>query len=141
LGGIADVPLFVDEEHNVTIATYYAGNAIFGDTLVPGYGGIDIVIARMNEVITGTNPIENKTPEDISIYPNPASKLVFIETSVDLSGCLLNVQDISGKNLTTIPLKNTSNSLDISGYKAGIYIINISNAAGNTIQSEKMILK
>lgn len=141
LGGIADIPLVVDQEHHVTAASYYSGNAIFGDTLVPGYGGIDIVIARMNEVITGINPIENKTHEDISIYPNPASNQVFIETSGDLSGCLLNVQDISGKNTASMTLKNISNTLDISGFESGIYIFNIANAAGKTIHSVKVIRK
>ena len=82
-----------------------------------------------------TQTAEHQTPR-ISVYPNPASDYVTVEGE-DLQSVVLT--DINGKTLSSIAAKGNSIRFDVSGLKAGVYII--SAKTRSTSSFVKSILK
>ena len=72
----------------------------------------------------------------LNIYPNPATDVVTIEAE-DLQSIMLT--DINGKTLSSMAAKGNSVRLDLSGLKAGVYII--SAKTRSTSSFVKSILK
>lgn len=67
---------------------------------------------------------------NVSIFPNPTSGAVrIIKTSEPSS---LKIYDMHGKHLSTIPLKNTEQVIDMSSYQDGTYIFSIHSKTKNT---------
>ena len=58
----------------------------------------------------------------IKIYPNPAKNHVTIE---NISGTKILVKDMTGKIITEIKADNNTETIDISAYPAGVYLLNI----------------
>ena len=81
-------------------------------------------------------PTAENNALDISIYPNPATDFVTVEGE-DLQSVML--IDINGKTLSSIAAKGNSVRLDVSGLKAGVYII--SAKTRSTSSFVKSILK
>ena len=82
-----------------------------------------------------TLTVENNTSE-VSIYPNPATDCVNIEVE-GLQQVIL--MDLTGKALSSIAAKGNSVRLDVSGLKAGVYLI--SARTRSTSSFVKSILK
>ena len=82
-----------------------------------------------------THVAENEISE-ISVYPNPATDYVTIEAE-DLQQVVL--MDMTGKTLSSMAAKGNSVHLDVSGLKAGAYII--SAKTRSTSSFVKSILK
>ncbi len=61
--------------------------------------------------------------EGISIYPNPASERLFIHGSGE--GSLARIFNISGQQIITRSLQGSTDEIDISDLKEGIYMIRI----------------
>ena len=79
---------------------------------------------------------EENNALSISIYPNPTTDFVIIEAE-DLQSVMLT--DINGKTLSSMAAKGNSVRLDLSGLKAGVYII--SAKTRSTSSFVKSILK
>ena len=79
---------------------------------------------------------EENNALSISIYPNPTTDFVTIEAE-DLQSVMLT--DINGKTLSSMAAKGNSVRLDLSGLKAGVYII--SAKTRSTSSFVKSILK
>jgi hypothetical protein len=76
----------------------------------------------------------NKMVSNIKIYPNPTSNLINIE---NIAGNLsYNLFDLSGRLIDAGVFNNNSSQIDMSAYKPGIYILNISG-----LKSFKIIKK
>lgn len=67
---------------------------------------------------------ENK---EISIYPNPFSDVVTINTG-NYTGVNVNVYDLQGKNLIENNINKSNLQLDFSAFAPGIYFIKIYNS-------------
>ncbi|MFV0593233.1 MAG: CotH kinase family protein [Draconibacterium sp.] len=79
---------------------------------------------------------ESKT---IQVYPNPATNKINIISSKGL----INIQlfDISGHTIFAQPTaENKSVQINISSYKAGMYILKLTDSDGN-IKNEKLIIR
>jgi hypothetical protein len=74
--------------------------------------------------------------QDISIFPNPASDFVTIEAE-GLQSVLLT--DMNGKALSSHAAKGNSIRIDVSGLKAGVYLIAVKTRS--TSSFVKSILK
>ena len=74
---------------------------------------------------------------DFRIYPNPASDFITIESN-NLNVDAIAIYDVLGKQVL-VQKELTSNQLDVSGLKNGIYFLNI-NANGNGI-TKKIIIE
>ena len=82
-----------------------------------------------------TQVAENETPS-INVYPNPATDFVTVEGE-DIQSVILT--DMNGKALGSMAAKGNPVRLDVSGLKAGVYII--SAKTRSTSSFVKSILK
>jgi hypothetical protein len=80
-----------------------------------------------------TASLDNQNQLDISMYPNPASDILFIDGNY--SQLKVIVYDILGKQVMNKPIKNTMN---ISQLEKGIYILQLSDG---TKQNTQRIIK
>ncbi|WP_044211693.1 T9SS type A sorting domain-containing protein [Flammeovirga sp. OC4] len=96
----------------------------------------------MDEVIVTVNPISDPTSVDpslvntVSAYPNPTSNNINIEVTQNATAY---VMDTNGKMLQTVSLLKGKNTIDLSSYNFGIYMINIQSE--NTVEVVKVIKK
>ncbi len=129
------------------------GRKLFGTTLQNiGYeiiqsvnggfliGGTDFMngqcILIYNNVTDNDGIDEIKNRNTIAVYPNPA----FNQFNVHLllTGGMLEVLDISGRNIMSVPVSETDFNIDASMLKSGIYILRL-NTGQNIIYSKLII--
>lgn len=75
---------------------------------------------------------------DISIYPNPASGFVNIQTAVNYVGTTLTVKDVTGRIIDTHLINDALMVLNVSQWASGLYFISIEN--GSTVVTKKLIV-
>lgn len=76
------------------------------------------------------NSINEKEAFDFSVYPNPSSQVVRLESQRQLNNVRL--LDILGKEVFRKDITGTANILDISGMPTGVYMIQVSDTEGRT---------
>jgi len=76
---------------------------------------------------------------DISIYPNPASDVLVID-SAPSENSRMKIVDINGKEVLTPKLEGASTQIDVSKLDKGVYFVIIENN-NEIIKQEKLILK
>jgi|GEM_PF-4132354 len=72
---------------------------------------------------TGENPIDDA----ITIYPNPAKEILYLELSSKLIGSELRVYDNNAKLLLTKEIKSKNEKLNLKALDAGLYLLRINN--------------
>ncbi|MFI5172175.1 MAG: T9SS type A sorting domain-containing protein [Chitinophagales bacterium] len=81
--------------------------------------------------------------EQIKIFPNPASDIIYINSAVDLSSSMISIADLSGRVIKlTTPSGSASKyyPIAIDGLSPGVYLISIINESG-ILKSEKIVLQ
>lgn len=109
-------------------------NATAGNTQI--YKPVNLI----GDVLQVNNPLGINTAEadGISIYPNPATDLVTINTPL-ATGAVVEFFAVDGRKLSQQKLTSTSTALDLSGYANGVYICRI--VQGNqTIKTQKVVI-
>ncbi|WP_445159401.1 T9SS type A sorting domain-containing protein [Mesohalobacter salilacus] len=146
--------------NNITINESFAVNSnlcysftifdSFGDGLCCGFGQGSYSLSTSNGTlifngaeftsqettnisITDNLNLVEFTENDFSIYPNPTTNLINIRTKFE--SLEYQIFDITGKPL----LKTKANSINLSGFSSGIYLLSISNAKGQKVT--KKIIK
>lgn len=128
-GGIAhDYPYAVriDKNDDILLAGKYSKNVNFFPTItneyVDFYDGFTIKLnkngfLKSDEIVSG---------EKISIYPNPSSDKIFINSESKI----LNVKllDMEGRLLITKNVNEDSTDLDITNLERGVYIVTVKAA-------------
>lgn len=71
--------------------------------------------------------------EDIRIYPNPSSGIVYIETPTAVD---LQVKDVQGRQVMFV---KDATSADLTQLAAGIYIFNLTDASGRLIHVSRVV--
>ncbi|MEI6576390.1 MAG: T9SS type A sorting domain-containing protein [Bacteroidota bacterium] len=79
----------------------------------------------------------NATSSGITIYPNPASQLLFIQSVVDRKGTV-SIMNLMGQELMTTALSGQKTKLDLGNLEAGVYLVKITSGS-NTFM--KKIIK
>ncbi|MFY8033505.1 MAG: T9SS type A sorting domain-containing protein, partial [Flexibacteraceae bacterium] len=64
------------------------------------------------------------TTTDVQVYPNPATNQVKVNLAAE-GAANLSITDLSGRVLLQTTIAEPTNTLDISGYQTGLYLINI----------------
>jgi hypothetical protein len=109
---------FYDDVRPDPINVYNGGEILFG--VAPYFEGetgtylLDISINRMDNL-----SVETKKRNEIDIYPNPAGKFVVIETSGIMDR--IEIYDMKGRLLQTLPVHSTDKTVDMSQFSAGLY--------------------
>lgn len=100
-------------------------NAVFRMNYISGLGGcinIDNINVGANSADLG-HTIPNTT---IKLYPNPATSIVSIEG--DFAGLAeVKIMDSKGSLVATTNISNQANTIDVSGFTAGIYVVEITS--------------
>ena len=97
---------------------------------------IDNIRTSIQETVLGT---ENNTLKDnleISIYPNPATDIITLKTSMGIKG----IKAINILGQVTIDQNEPSEKLNVSSLKSGIYILKIMQENGS-IATKRFIKK
>jgi hypothetical protein len=87
-----------------------------------------------------------QVPSMISLHPNPVTgSTVRVQMNgTDQSGYTITVTDMRGLNMysSDVPERGSSNDhiIDVGGWASGIYMVTISNAAGEIVGEEKLII-
>lgn len=77
---------------------------------------------------------------DVTTFPNPASKtLTFIFSGVDLSDVVVEIFELTGQPVLTMMPDNDHSTVDVSGFKEGLYFYKVV-VKGLTIKTEKFIV-
>ena len=77
--------------------------------------------------ITGIAGVDNKT---ISIYPNPANNVIYLENVAnndDIADKTINIVDVLGKTILSAVADETIEKIDISKLNKGLYFIQLNN--------------
>ncbi len=94
----------------------------------------DLVEDVVLVIISGTEDIDDK---DITLFPNPVSDYLFVETKTKIKTVKLN--SLSGNTIFSQQVMGYSYSLDTKALNSGVYILEIVNE--NNVRSVKRIVK
>jgi hypothetical protein len=84
------------------------------------------VVSSVCETLLGNSNFEINS--GLSIYPNPSKGIFNISIQEDAN---VTVNDILGKVIYTNKVKAGNNTIDISNYQSGMYLLNITNENGS----------
>jgi hypothetical protein len=129
---------------NPGFSTSTAAN--FFEAFIDGCGGLRRSVSKTldsNTMITyKTNSLKKSNNKPYSllprIYPNPSNGIIYINIK-DISETLVKIEihDLTGKQMLTINRLFNLNSIDISKFVSGIYIVSIKS--GNTEERYKIV--
>ena len=107
------------------ISTNDGGCLILGEILFITNNEVDLYLMKVDSEgnLTHINgeSIENLLKELI-LYPNPATDFINIRLGAHLHDVVIEIYDISGKQLLLQNLENTETQINISDFKSGTYI-------------------
>jgi hypothetical protein len=81
---------------------------------------------------------ENNTDYEISVYPNPASDKLFINSASN--NLIVQVVDLYGNKVKEKLLSNSDDYIDVSDIASGIYNITIRTKAFNLFYKQKFLI-
>jgi hypothetical protein len=89
---------------------------------------------RLNTSVANLDEISSA---DFSVYPNPASEVININSSKMLNATI-SVTDLTGKVVKTSTINGLTASVNTSGLNNGIYYVTITN--GNSTSTQKVVI-
>ena len=93
-------------------------------------------VMKYDSVSSGINDLQESR---LSIYPNPATDKITIETSGETIGSSLTLLNIEGQQLITSQITQQKTQLDISSLPSGVYFVRLTN--DRTVEVGKFIKK
>lgn len=120
---------------------------LLNDTVYATWGDIRNPINKINIYFTKTSILTGSgikpvlvNNEQISFYPNPAKEKLFYKWNDDSSEeAEISFFNVSGSKVLTSMISKKTESIDISGLKAGTYIVQIEHRNG-IIYSDRIII-
>ena len=129
LGVDYKIPFSVDDECNITASVYFSGQATFGDSVIQSYGDRDILVTRLDEVITGINSDTDFALLHTAVYPNPGSDQVFVKNTKGIA--LFRLFNLQGKMvLSTKIIGSLELEINTSELYPGIYFFQLTDESG-----------
>ena len=71
----------------------------------------------------------------VTVFPNPVMSELRINLSESVDGYQISVLDLNGKNILTQPIKGKENSINVSPFAAGVYVLILKDASGKPLKS------
>ncbi|WP_336702793.1 PQQ-dependent sugar dehydrogenase [Chryseobacterium indologenes] len=131
----------LDTNNAITWTTPYSGNnfSTFGEDYQKGLYVADLSNGKIFKISTGTLGTNENTLGTVKVYPNPASKEIFIDGVKDKKTTLEIISSDGRKVMETDQIIN-SKGINISGIPAGVYYINLKSGELKSY-SQKLIIK
>ncbi len=127
---IVDVVGIIDPQY----ATYDAFGHIVNDPwptndTIYASGGFDLTgVAVINQNLNG---IDNANAEFVSVYPNPAAKILNVDVQ---QASAAQLYDFSGRMVASLALSAGHNTIDISQLPAGIYMLRMNGTVMKVVK-------
>ena len=84
---------------------------------------------RISEIITGSTGImQINDNAEVSLYPNPVKKDLFVKTPSEKS--VINIYSLQGSLLKSIPAYQSNEQIEVSTLQSGVYLVKISGSDG-----------
>ncbi|MDR6465265.1 PQQ-dependent sugar dehydrogenase [Chryseobacterium sediminis] len=131
----------LDSNNTITWTGPYSGNnfSTFGEDYQKGLYVAAVNNGKIFKISTGTLGTQENTLGTIKVYPNPASKEIFIDGVTDKKATLEIISAEGRKVLETDKISN-GKGINISGIPAGVYYINLKSGELKSY-SQKLIIK
>ncbi|WP_126650236.1 PQQ-dependent sugar dehydrogenase [Chryseobacterium aureum] len=131
----------LDSNNAITWTSPYSGNnfSTFGEDSQKGLYVAAVNSGKIFKISTGTLGTNENTLASIKVYPNPASKEIFIDGVKDKKATLEIISAEGRKVLETNQITN-GKSINISGIPTGVYYINLKSGELKSY-SQKLIIK
>jgi len=97
-------------------------------------GVVHVIDAVLIPTSTNISRLDEVT---FDIYPNPASDYIRINSNVGIESLI--IRDIAGRVVTQLNNISSSERIDLSGFKTGMYLITMRN--GNSVSTKKLIVR
>jgi uncharacterized membrane-anchored protein len=85
----------------------------------------------------GTLGLDNETATTVSVYPNPSSEIVTIESNMTEGS--IQIMDLTGKVIANEMINGVSTSFNTSALTNGMYTVILTN--GSTVETRKFIVQ
>lgn len=140
-----DTPTFKEIECNLNVRNLLentTSNLVYitinaSDDGMPVAASSQTIVIRVNYMEAGLD--EMNSDNVFRVYPNPMNGSFSVQHSVQLSeNPVLNISDVSGKNLINEKLTSFNQTIDVSSLHNGIYLVSILTNNGIT-QNVKII--
>lgn len=112
------------------------GSQFATTTIAPFTDGYQIIPRKIEDIILNTST-ENEDEVLISVYPNPASQGLFVNTELTNYG--LQILDLTGKVVANYNNLSEVSQIDITKLNSGVYLIKINSDTKNV--TRKIIVK
>lgn len=131
----------LDSNNTITWTGPYSGNnfSTFGEDYQKGLYVAAVNNGKIFKISTGTLGTQENTLGTVKVYPNPASKEIFIDGVTDKKATLEIISAEGRKVLETDKISN-GKGINISGIPAGVYYINLKSGELKSY-SQKLIIK
>ncbi|WP_431609075.1 PQQ-dependent sugar dehydrogenase [Chryseobacterium sp. 'Rf worker isolate 10'] len=131
----------LDSNNAITWMPPSSGNnfSTFGEDYQKGLYVAAVTSGKIFKISTGTLGTQENALGSIKVYPNPASKEIFIDGIKDKKATLEIISAEGIKVLETDQIIN-GKSINISGIPAGVYFINLKSGVLKSY-SQKLIIK
>ncbi|MCJ7935568.1 MAG: PQQ-dependent sugar dehydrogenase [Chryseobacterium sp.] len=132
----------LDTNNAITWSSAYSGNnfSTFGQDSQKELYVAAVNSGKVFKISTGTLGVqESNSLEKVSIYPNPATKEVFIEGVKDKKATA-EIISAEGRKVLKMDQIINGKGIDISGIPAGVYFINLKSGDLKSY-SQKLIIK
>ncbi|MEO0895797.1 MAG: T9SS type A sorting domain-containing protein [Bacteroidota bacterium] len=106
-----------------------------GDGIASIYGGLSVKF-----IPRSITKLEDEVTSSLSLYPNPVTNILNIDLAPQVgNGGSIEVLDMMGRMVKTLPLNGNKAQVDVSGLQKGAYIIQLKDEEGHKLGSNKFI--
>lgn len=132
-------------EQYITIGNFYPDSLTVGDSLPHGYYGYGASYL-IDDVFVTHDTLESiqnfSYPLSFSVFPNPASTVLTIQTSLSEHPVSITIFNLLGQNVSvSSPPVSSSYSVDVGELPKGVYIIQVLDMKGYLIGRQKVIVQ
>lgn len=125
LNGLGNLTYFVDETGKEGW-----GYSFFGTKEAPEYYPWVVGLVCLSDIEGGTD-LHNSKSIEFSVYPNPATDVVYIENAVESN---LRVIDMTGKVVVERNIQSINEAVGVSQLEKGIYFVEITKDGIKNVQ-------
>lgn len=131
----------LDTNNAITWTSPYTGNnfSTFGEDNQKELYVAAVNSGKIFKISTGTLSTQENALASIKVYPNPASKEIFIDGIKDKK-TTLEIISSEGRKVLTADQMTNGKAINISGIPAGVYFINLKSGELKSY-SQKLIIK